>query len=50
MQQDMIILEKENSELRKQDKVLRKEYLLRYKELEKVNNDAIRKKNQVIEE
>jgi hypothetical protein len=35
LQQDLINMERANNELRKNDKLLRKDYMLRYKELEK---------------
>lgn len=35
LQQDLINIERANNELRKNDKLLRKDYMLRYKELEK---------------
>lgn len=49
LQQEYINLERENQELKKNDKQLRKDYLLRYQELEKQNLKLLRQKNRVIE-
>lgn len=50
MQQDMLDLERENAILKKNDKGLRKEFLLRIKEMKQQNNELLKRKNRVIED
>lgn len=50
MQQDMLDLERENAILKKNDKGLRKEFLLRIKEMKQQNNEMLKRKNRVIED
>lgn len=46
----MLDMEKENALLKKNDKGLRKEFLLRIKEMKTQNNDILKRKNRVIED
>ena len=50
MQQDMLDLERENAILKKNDKGLRKEFLLRIKEMKQQSNELLKRKNRVIED
>lgn len=50
MQQEMLDLEKENALLKKNDKGLRKEFLVRIKEMKTQNNELLKRKNRVIED
>ena len=50
LQQDLINLEREYNELKKNDKLLRKEYMQRYKEIEQQNLKKIMQKNKQIKE
>lgn len=46
----MLDLERENAILKKNDKGLRKEFLLRIKEMKQQNNELLKRKNRVIED
>lgn len=46
----MLDLEKENALLKKNDKGLRKEFLVRIKEMKTQNNELLKRKNRVIED
>ena len=50
LQQDLINMERAYNELKKNDKLLRKDYMLRYKELEKQNLQNLMKKNKQLKD
>ena len=46
----MLDMERENALLKKNDKGLRKEFLIRIKEMKTQNNELLKRKNRVIED